>query len=276
MKRTIRTLLVASAVTAAASLTAAGMDPQSTQSTQSTQSSQSPTQPPQSSQPGAQGRDEAGARQELVQAKEALTELTKLPEASQLQGEARNGVIQIINSFNALVTADTNWYDRYQEVQQHLTRVLGSDVAGSAASESGSVGTSGSTPTEMPAAVRTKLVEFRQRLSAFGKAAGAPDHPAAAGTGSSAGTTGSTTSPQSDPKAPASGETVQQHVDAIADLVQKALNSSPAPAGSTTTGTSGTAGATPAATVTVERATLEKIQSHVQRLRQLAGERGIR
>ncbi len=124
-----------------------------------------------------------------MQAKQALMDLTKLPEASQLQGEARNGVIQIINSFNSLVTADTNWYDRYQDVQQQLTRILGSDVSGSSASsgaESGSVGTSGAASNDVPPAIRSKLVEFRQHLSAFGKAAGAPDNGAAAGTGSTA------------------------------------------------------------------------------------------
>jgi hypothetical protein len=87
MKQTFRSLLVASAVAAtAASLGAVGMQSGQAQQSQSSQSSQSQDQSPQ---PAAQGRDEAAARQELVQAKQALMDLTKLPEASQLQGEAR-------------------------------------------------------------------------------------------------------------------------------------------------------------------------------------------
>jgi hypothetical protein len=99
----------------------------------------------------------------------------------------------------------------------------------------------------------------------------------------------------------ASGETFQQHFDAIADLVQQAMGSSPTSGSSSTTaGTSGTSGSTTSGSttgisttgttggqagtssatsstgaVTVDRATLEQIQSHLQRLRQLARERGI-
>jgi hypothetical protein len=340
MKQTFRTLLVASAVVvSAASLAAAGVDtrqqtqpPQSPPSSQSGQSAQ-PTEPQSSQpQPSAQGRDEAGARQELVQAKQALMDLTKLPEASQLQGEARNGVIQIINAFNGLVTADANWLDRYKEVQQQVTRLLGDASASSVSgSEPGSTGTSGSASAspEVPAAVRTKLIEFRQHLTAFGKAAGAPDNGAAAGTSSSAASSSSSStasdvtsssaqssqsptssqagttssqSPQSATSTPASGETFQQHFDAIADLVQQALASSPAPSSSSTTGTTGTSGSTTGSgssttagssttsgtgqsgaasatsssgAVPVDRATLEQIQSHLQRLRELARQRGI-
>lgn len=336
MKRTFRLLLVASAVAVtAASLGAVGIDARQGGQAQQSQSSQSSQSQDQSSQPGAQGRDEAAAKQELVQAKQALMDLTKLPEASQLQGEARNGVIQIINSFNSLVTADTNWYDRYQDVQQQLTRILGSDVSGSSASsgaESGSVGTSGAASNDVPPAIRSKLVEFRQHLSAFGKAAGAPDNGAAAGTGSTAASSGSgtgmtsssgqstsgsgsqgtsgtqatTSSTQgtSGTMTSAAGETFQQHFDAIADLVQQAMGNSPTSSSSTTAGTSGTSGSTTSGSttgsgttggtagtsgsqagtssatsatgaVTVDRATLEQIQSHLQRLRQLARERGI-
>jgi hypothetical protein len=307
MKQTFASLLVASAVAVtAAGLGAVGLDTRQGGQAQQSQSSQG-----QSSQPGAQGRDEAAARQELVQAKQTLMDLTKLPETQQLQGEARNGVIQIINSFNSLVTADANWYDRYQEVQQQLSRILGDSAASGTATsgtESGSVGTSGSSSADMPAAVRSKLVEFRQHLEAFGKAAGAPANAAAAGSSSTAGSasaasaqsaTGTTTSQSTaastqEPSSvtSAAGETFQQHFDAIADLVQQALGSAPAPSGSTTTGTTGSsttgssttgssttasqAGATsPAATVTVDRAALEQIQSHLQRLRQLARQRGI-
>jgi hypothetical protein len=103
-------------------------------------------------------------------------------------------------------------------------------------------------------------------------------------------------SAQSATATPASGETFQQHLDAIADLVQQALGSSPSSSSGSTTGTSGTTGSTSGSTSTsgsatgqtgtssatsssgsvpVDRATLEQIQSHLQRLRELARQRGI-
>lgn len=322
MNSTCRLLLVASAVVvSAASPGAVGLDRRQQSQTQQQQSQQPQQQDQTSQQPSAQGRDEEAARQELVQAKQSLMDLTKLPEASQLQGDARTGVIQVINGFNSLVTTDTNWYDHYKEVQQQLARVLGSDVSGSGAAsgaESGSVATSGTTTTDVPAPVRDKLIEFRQHLVAFGKAAGAPGSADAAGTGSTAdspastsgmsgtssasgqsstasgsgqGTTGTGTQGTTTGTAgmtSASGETFQQHFDAIGDLLQQALGSPPAPtSGSTagsssTTGTTGTTGqegssatSSSSGSVPVDRATLEQIQSHLQRLRQLARQRGI-
>jgi hypothetical protein len=335
MKLTFRSLLVASAVAAsAAGVSAVGVRAQQepTQQSQPPQSAQTPpsSQDQSSSQPGSQGRDEAAARQQLVQAKQALMDLTKLPEASQLQGDARTGVIQIINSFNSLVTAENNWYDRYQDVHQQLGHILNNDVSGSGAAsgQAGAVGTSGSSAASLPAPVRDKLVEFQQHLDAFAKAAGAPDNAAAPGSGSGltsssapgvAGSTGSSSSssPQSAASSSqgtasqgttgsssaqgavtsAAGETFQQHFDAINDLVQQALSGSPSPgssaagtsgsssSGTSTSGTSGssTSGtsagqqgtAASAGAVSVDRATLEQIQSHLQRLRQLARERGI-
>lgn len=268
-----------------------------------------------------QGRDEAAARQELVQAKQALSDLTKMPEASQLQGEARTGVIEIINSFNALVTAESNWHDRYKAVEQQLARVLGSDgsATASTATEAGSVGTSGSTSAssaDLPAPIRSKLVEFRQHLQAFGKAAGAPEASASGSTSgspsqppatsSSSPSTGSTETQQGAAgQSSATAETFQQHLDAMSDLLQQALSGAPAAGStsgtgsepSTTAGTSGSSSTTgssssaagqpgssssassasspPAGSVIVDRATLDQLQSHLQRLRQLARQRGI-
>src|SRR5687768_5419500 len=80
-------------------------------SSQGTTGSQSPTsQQPQSgtgtsSAPtgqasGGSGADQEAVRQHLSAAREALAELTKLPAASQLQGEQRQQVAQLISDFN--------------------------------------------------------------------------------------------------------------------------------------------------------------------------------
>jgi hypothetical protein len=128
-------------------------------SSQGTTGSQSPTsQQPQSgtgtsSAPtgqasGGSGADQEAVRQHLSAAREALAELTKLPAASQLQGEQRQQVAQLISDFNTFATATTDWRGKYETIDRELDQILGVGATGSTGSMSGTAsgsaaGTSG-------------------------------------------------------------------------------------------------------------------------------------
>ncbi len=350
MFRGLNTLVVAGALGAfaAGAVSAQTQPPTTTGSTAG--SAQSSASQGQQDQQGQQG---AAARERLLEARETLAEVAKMPEAAQLQGQARTEVAQAINNFNSLLTAESNWYDQYRMVMQNLYNVLGPAGAGEGASAtSGSAGTSGSTGTsgsagsaasgsatpagneQVPPALRGKLVEFRQKLMAFGREAGAPDvsggvtGPGTAGTsgttpppstsgsatsgtsgstttGSTAGSTtsataGSSTSPypqsgtsgsssSSDPQSgtsAAAGETIEQHIDAIDDILQEVLSGAPGSGtagtsgstGSTTSGSTATSGSTSSTpgVVTIDREKLDRIQSHLQRVREIARAKGIK
>src|SRR3954470_24735109 len=124
---------------------------QPTQPTQppTTQPSQPPTsQPtqPTGTQPSASGQaDQAAAKQHLTEARDSLSQLTSLPEAAKLQGEARNQVSQLISNFNELITAQSNWHASYEKVDANLTSLLGPDSSdpSAASGTTGAVGTSG-------------------------------------------------------------------------------------------------------------------------------------
>ncbi|HOC16859.1 MAG TPA: hypothetical protein PKK95_01255 [Vicinamibacterales bacterium] len=253
---------------------------------------------------GQQSQQAAAARQRLIEARESLAEVAKMPEAAELQGQGRTEVSQAISNFNALLTAESDWYDQYKLVMQNLFNVLGPPEAGESAAGS-SAGTSGSSTAgssatgtageEVPPALRSKLVEFRQKLMAFGREAGAPDVTggvsSTVGAGSSepsstsgtSGTAGSPPSAQSGTPA-AEGESLEQHIDAIDDIIQQALAGTPG-SGSSTAGTSGTTESTAGAAgatgttpgvVTIDREKLDRIQSHLQRMREIARSKGIK
>ncbi len=253
---------------------------------------------------GQQSQQAAAARQRLLEARESLAEVAKMPEAAELQGQGRTEVSQAISNFNALLTAESDWYDQYKLVMQNLFNVLGPPEAGESAAGS-SAGTSGSSTAgssatgtageEVPPALRGKLVEFRQKLMAFGREAGAPDVTggvsSTVGAGSSepsstsgtSGTAGSPPSAQSGTPA-AEGESLEQHIDAIDDIIQQALAGTPG-SGSSTAGTSGTTESTAGAAgatgttpgvVTIDREKLDRIQSHLQRMREIARSKGIK
>ena len=253
--------------------------------TSTTQSQATPTE--------GQGRNGAAARQALLQARDSLTEVTTMPEASRLQGQARTNVVEIINTFNGLLTAESDWYEQYQDVDRRLASMLGlqSDTtAGTSGSASGeATGTAGSSTAgvDIPPAIRTKLVEFRQHLAEFARAAGAPGAGASHEQGSGSDLTGqSGTSGTSGSSPSQSSETLDQHIDAISDLIQQSLSQSASAetsgastTGSGTEGTAGTSGSTSASrrgTVTLDRATIDQIQSHLQRLRELAKSKGVK
>jgi hypothetical protein len=136
---------------------------------------------------GAQAQpqvDTEAAHRHLVAARETLSQLTQLPAASQLSGDARNQVSQLITNFNELITTQSNWRASYDKVAANLTSLLGPDssdteaAAGAppanpaATSTPGAVGTAGTATVEIDPAIRAKLVEFRKSVNEFRKALG--------------------------------------------------------------------------------------------------------
>jgi hypothetical protein len=148
-----------------ASGTSSGTSSQGTTGSQSTTGSQgsagsqgtTPQQPPSGTSTssaatgqgsGGAGADQEAVRQHLSSAREALAELTKLPAASQLQGEQRQQVAQLISDFNTFATATTDWRGKYETIDRELDQILGVGATGSTGSMSGTAsgsaaGTSG-------------------------------------------------------------------------------------------------------------------------------------
>ena len=130
-------------------------------------------QPP--SQPQDTKVDAAAAKQQLSDARDTLSQLTSMPEAAKLTGDARTQVSTLISDFNELITTETDWRAAYKKVDAGLTTLLGPDTPGAtppASGVSGAVGTSGASGATLDPAVRAKLVEFRTRLKEFERAAG--------------------------------------------------------------------------------------------------------
>src|ERR687892_601116 len=78
-----------------------------------------PTQP--TTQQPAPGRasgqlDPAAAKTHHSAARDTLRQLTSLPEAAKLQGDARTQVSQLISNFNELITTSANWRASYEKV----------------------------------------------------------------------------------------------------------------------------------------------------------------
>jgi hypothetical protein len=133
--------------------------------------------------------DQAMARQHLAEARRVLSEVTQLPAAAQLQGEARTQVAQLITHFNALITAQSDWKEKYTAVEQSLNPLIGENAGAAVAGTTGTTtpnpappaGTSGTTSAatgasvQLDPAIKTKLEEFRKHLTAFhAAAAGVP------------------------------------------------------------------------------------------------------
>jgi len=154
---------------------------------------------------GGSGADQEAVRQHLGGAREALAELTKLPAASQLQGEQRQQVAQLISDFNAFATATTDWRPKYDTIDRELDQILGVDAGGAASgaasgsasgagvsagtstgttaaastaapsASSGAAGTAGSAPAgALDPTIIAKLREVRTHLDGFEEASGDP------------------------------------------------------------------------------------------------------
>jgi len=119
--------------------------------------------------------DAAASKRHLSAARDTLSQLTSMPEAARIQGDARTQVSQIISNFNELITTQSEWRSVYAKVDTGLTAVLGPDApepAPPASGVTGAVGTAGSAAASLDPAVRAKLVEFRAHLKEFERAAG--------------------------------------------------------------------------------------------------------
>lgn len=141
------------------------------------------TQPPAATQPpadpstaGTTGNvDQEAARRHLTEARDILSQLTQLPEAAQLSGDARTQVTELIANFNELITTQAEWRASYGKVQANLTALVGAErtdeanVPPPATGTAGAVGTSGMTTIDPK--VREKLIAFRAKLTAFEKKA---------------------------------------------------------------------------------------------------------
>jgi hypothetical protein len=154
--------------------------------------------------------DAEGARRALTAARDTLSQMTQLPAAGQLTGEARNQVAQLITNFNELITTQVQWRASYAKVAANLDALLGQDTtdaeaaapaaaasttagatpgaagtsgsvtpnpeAGAAGASmsgtAGAVGTSGTTKIQVDPTIKAKLMELRKNLSDFEKASG--------------------------------------------------------------------------------------------------------
>jgi hypothetical protein len=119
--------------------------------------------------------DAAASKRHLSAARDTLSQLTSMPEAARIQGDARTQVSQIISNFNELITTQSDWRSAYAKVDTGLTTVLGPeapDPAPAVSGVAGAVGTAGSAAANLDPAVRAKLVEFRAHLKEFERAAG--------------------------------------------------------------------------------------------------------
>jgi len=145
--------------------------------------------------------DEQAARKHLTEARNTLSEMTQLPAAAQLSGDARTQISQLISNFNELITTQTDWRASYAKVSANLTALLGPDTGtadpSSGSGTAGAVGTSGTSVPNIDPAVRGKLVELRKNLVDFERiASGTPATSASSATapGTPAGTSGTTPS----------------------------------------------------------------------------------
>src|SRR5260221_2284021 len=69
--------------------------------------------------------DAAAAKEHLTAARDTLSQLTAMPEAARLQGDARNQVSQIISDFNALISTQSDWRSAYAKGGAGLPPLLG-------------------------------------------------------------------------------------------------------------------------------------------------------
>jgi hypothetical protein len=205
MKRTTArwtTVLAAAALIALPASGLAQTDPPAQPPAQPPATAQPPTPSEPAQQPAQPNASQEAAKQHLTAARDTLAQLTKLPAASQLSGDARAQVSQLINNFNELITTKADWQAAYAKVEANLNTLLGpnpNEPARPPSGTPGAVGTSGA--AGLDPSVRAKLVEFRTHLEQFEKAAN-PPQPAAMATPPPAATTPPATPPTTPPATP--------------------------------------------------------------------------
>ena len=207
-----------------------------------------PTNPQPPTQPGNQGFGQGqaeNARQialgHLTAARQDLADVTRLPAAAHIQGQARSDLNELISNFNALITSNgPEWRQAYDRVQSSLTALVGPEAEPSGQS---AVGTSGTAPPSLDPTIMAKLNDMRQHIEQFGETVGVkPGQPAA-------GTPGT-----------APNEQVLRNIDQIGAIVSRALSQAPPDQ----------------ATVSVTRQDLQQIQDYLTQLRQSLAQAPIR
>ena len=229
--------------------------------------SQAPTttgagQQPQQSSPAPDANEEE-VKQHLTAARNSLSELTQLPAAAQLTGEARTQVSQLITNFNELITTKTEWRASFEKVDANVTALLGPEAASADPAQAqaqpptgttGAVGTTGATAANIDPAIKAKLVEFKAHLEKFEKAAGAgassasPESAAAPASpaSSSPGATPTPTEPSTAEPGAMDQESAMRHIEAIEAIVS---------------------GEAAASGITLDRTKVEQIRTHLAELR---------
>jgi hypothetical protein len=116
--------------------------------------------------------DQTLARTYLTAARNALSDITELPAATELVGQPRARVQLLITQFNELITQTSDWRASYEKVEATLASLLApepqppADAAAAPTGTPGAVGTSG-THAALDPAIRAKLVEFGTHLEQF-------------------------------------------------------------------------------------------------------------
>jgi hypothetical protein len=241
-----------------------GSSTQGSTSSSTTSSSSSNQQPS-----GSGGTDQEAVRRSLTGAREALAELTKLPAATQLQGESRQRIATFISDFNAFATATTDWRSKYDAVDRELDQLIGADsgsaAAGSTSAAPSSSSTTGST-TGSPSTPGSSSTPADPNASASSSASGA------VGTGGSAGA-GSL-----DPTIVAKLKEVRTHLDQfevasgdptfVVEKIEKILDQ--ADGGSTASGAVGTSGSSASGSITLSSEQVQELRRHLESIKAAA------
>lgn len=247
--------------------------------------------------PAAPGQvDAEAAKRHLTAARNSLSEMTQLPAAAQLTGDARTHITQLISNFNELITTKTDWRASYGKVEANLNALLGSQASDEGAARTGAAGTAGAVGTsgsavELDPAIRAKLVEVRSHLEKFEQAAGgAPESPSSSMTASGSQTSAATNPPAQTTTTQTSTTTTQRseidreevlrHISAI-EAVLAAAGASPAGASGTTgattgttgSATTGTAGSSTQAGITLSAEQVNQLRTHLDALKQLIAQK---
>ena len=77
---------------------------------------------------GTSAVDPEGAKRYLTAARDTLGQLTKIPAAAQMHGDARTQLTQLIANFNELITTNENWRSSYDKVTANVVALLGPDT----------------------------------------------------------------------------------------------------------------------------------------------------
>jgi hypothetical protein len=259
--------------------TPAGQPPASQPPTSQPPASQPPAsaQPAEQQVPGAQVDAEA-AKQHLTAARNALSEMTQLPAASQLTGDARTQVSQLITNFNELITTKAEWRNAYAKVETNLEALIGDattdESAARASGTAGAVGTAGTVAIDP--ALKAKLIEVRSHLDKFEHAAGGgATAPAAAPSASPA--TSAAATPES-AQAPAQSPQVDQqellrHVQAIEAILNVQEPATAGTSGTTSTTTTEPPTGTTQSGVTLSAAQVDQLRTHLSELKRLLNQR---